>query len=109
MAAVVLLGIGTMYMLTRQAAVSTLIEQTVALSEQADAPGKGELSAATVRGAKAVTDSIKYSDMNERLPRKERDWLHEQEGRLQEEATSWDAQASSSPIEGVLLELEFSS
>ena len=51
MAAAVLLGAGTMYMLTRQAAVSTLIQQTVALSEQADAPGKGELSAATVRGA----------------------------------------------------------
>jgi hypothetical protein len=104
MTAVVVLGAATLYMLTQQARVSTAIEQTVIRSEQKTAPPHGELSGASVRGAKAVTDSIKYGDMNERLPRKEKDRLNEQEGRLQEEATSWDDQAPSLQIQGVLLE-----
>ena len=109
MAAVLLLGAGTLYMMAQQARISDAVHQTVKLSETKDAPPDGELSAAVIRGAKKVSDSIKYGDMNERLARKERDWLYEQEVRMEQEAVSWDVQASSSRIEGVLLEPGFSS
>ena len=108
MASILLLGAGTIYVLAQQARISDAIHQTVKVSEQEDAPD-GALSASVIRSAKTVSDSIKYGDMNERLPRKERDWLYEQEVRMQPEATSWDGQASSSQIQGVLLESGFSS
>ena len=109
MAAVLLLGAATLYVMAQQARVLEVVNQTVKLSELDEAPPSGELSASVIRSAKKVDDSIKYGDMNERLPKKEREWLYEQEVRVQQEAASWDAQASSSPMEGVLLELEFSS
>ena len=109
MSAVFLLGAATLYTMAQQARISEAVQNTVKLSEQKEAPLDGELSAAVVRSAKNVTDSIKYGDMNERLVKKERDWLYEQEVRMQQEATSWDDQASVSRIEGVLLEPGFSS
>jgi hypothetical protein len=109
MAAVLLLGAATLYTVAQQSRISETVHQAVKLSEQAEAPLNGELSASVIRSAKKVTDSIKYGDMNERLAKKERDWLYEQEVRMQQEATSWDDQASSSQIEGILLEPGFSS
>jgi hypothetical protein len=109
MSAVLLLGAATLYTMAQQSRISEAVHQTVKLSEQQEAPLDGELSASVIRSAKKVTDSIKYGDMNERLVKTERDWLYEQELRLQQEAASWDGQASFSRIEGVLLEPEFSS
>jgi hypothetical protein len=109
MAAVLLLGAGTLYMMAQQARFSELVHQTVKISEQEESPPHGELSASVIRGAKKVSDSIKYGDMNERLPTKEKEMLYEQEVQTRQEAASWDAPAFSSPIEGVLLQSEFSS
>jgi hypothetical protein len=109
MTAVIVLGAATLYIMAQQARVTQVVDQVVKLSEYEDAPIEGKLSASVIRSAKKVDDSIKYGDMNERLPKKEREWLYEQEVRVQQEAASWDAQASSSPIQGVVLEYGFSS
>ena len=109
MAAVLLLGAATLYTMAQQARFADTVHQAVKLSEQEEAPIDGELSASVIRSAKKVSDSIKFGDMNERLVKKEKDWLYEQEIRMQQEATSWDGQASFSRIEGVLLEPAFSS
>jgi hypothetical protein len=109
MAAVLLLGAGTLYMMAQRARFSDLVQATVKVSEQEESPPHGELSASVIRGAKKVSDSIKYGDMNERLPKKEKEMLYEQEVQTRQDAASWDAPAFSSPMEGVLLQSEFSS
>jgi hypothetical protein len=99
---VVGLGLAAGYLINKNVAIVSRLDESVTEFNSAAKPATGGVTSAEVRNAWKRTDHVKYADMNTGLPKKQMDALAKNEERAASEVEQFE-QGSPAPILGVML------
>lgn len=100
---VVLLGLGAGYLINKKMIMQGQLEESVNAYQNAAEPSDNGITTAEIRTSQKSLSSVKYGDMNERLPKSEMDQLLLQQKQAAEQVQAYDGAAA---IQGVMLHFE---